>query len=341
MIRPGPLNLITDVPGLRVGHATDEAARTGVTVALLPGGWTAAADVRGGGPGERDVSALGLENLVGRAHAIVLSGGSVYGLAAADGVTVALAQAGEGLRLNPADPLVPITPAAILYDLGNGGDKAWGLEPPYRRLGMDAVGAAAERFALGAVGAGRGAMAGARPGGLGSASVVLGDGLVVGGLAAVNPLGSVFMADGETPWAWPFEMDGEFGGQRPEGFAIDPEPMPDLSRLGRRARPGANTTLGVIAVSAALSGAECKRIAIMAHDGMARAIRPAHTPFDGDIVFVAASGDGALAGSRAVEVARIGSAAADCLARAIARGAWEAARQAGGQTGGRGPPSSP
>ena len=341
MIRPGPLNLITDVPGLKVGHATDEAARTGVTVVLLPGGWTAAADVRGGGPGERDVSVLGLENLVGRAHALVLSGGSVYGLAAADGVTVALAQAGEGLRLNPADPVVPITPAAILYDLGNGGDKAWGLEPPYRRLGIEAVGAASPNFALGAVGAGRGARAGVRPGGLGSASVVLGDGLTVGALAAVNPLGSVFMADGETPWAWPFEMDAEFGGRRPEGFAVDPDPVPDLSRLRRRAEPGANTTLGVIAVSAALSGPECKRVAIMAHDGMARAIRPAHTPFDGDIVFVAASGCGPLGENRAVEVARIGSAAADCLARAIARGAWEAGRQAEAQAADLGPPSRP
>ena len=341
MIRPGPLNLITDVPGLKVGHATDEPARTGVTVVLLPGGWTAAADVRGGGPGERDISVLGLENLVGRAYALVLSGGSVYGLAAADGVTVALAAAGEGLRLNPADPVVPITPAAILYDLGNGGDKAWGLDPPYRRLGIEAVGSAADRFALGAVGAGRGAMAGARPGGLGSASVVLGAGLTVGALAAVNPLGSVFMADGETPWAWPFEIDGEFGGRRPESFAVDPNPMPDLSRLRRRAQPGANTTLGVIAVSAALSGPECKRIAIMAHDGMARAIRPAHTPFDGDIVFVAASGDATLGDNRAAEVARIGSAAADCLARAIARGAWEAARQAEAQAGGLGGPSRP
>ncbi len=327
MIRPGPLNLITDVAGLKVGHATDETARTGVTVVLLPGGWTAAADVRGGGPGERDVSVLGLENLVGRAHAFVLSGGSVYGLAAADGVTVALAQAGEGLRLNPSDPVVPITPAAILYDL-SAGDKAWGLEPPYRRLGLEAVGAAGTEFALGAIGAGRGAMAGARPGGLGSASVELGEGLTVGALAAVNPLGSVVMADGETPWAWPFEMNGEFGGRRPESFTVDPDPMPDFSRLRSRARAGANTTLGVIAVSAGLTRADCKRIAIMAHDGMARAIRPAHTPFDGDIVFVATNGVAALSANRAADVARIGSAAADCLARAIARGAWEAARQA-------------
>ena len=326
MIRPGLLNLITDVEGLTVGHATDEAARTGVTVVRLPGGWTAAADVRGGGPGERDVSVLGLENLVGRAHAIVLSGGSVFGLAAADGVTVALAQAGEGLSMGVH--VVPITPAAILYDLDAGGDKAWGLEPPYRRLGLEATANAARDFHLGCIGAGRGAKAGARPGGLGSASVQLGEDLVVGALAAVNPLGSVFMADGVTPWAWPFELQGEFGGARPQEFAVDPEPLPDLSRLQARLKPAANTTLGVIAVSAELTGAECKRVAIMAHDGMARAIRPAHTPFDGDIVFVAARGSAMLGAARALEVARIGSAAADTLARAIARGAWEAARQA-------------
>lgn len=325
MIRPGPLNLITDVPGLLVGNATEERAQTGVTVVLLPGGWTAAADVRGGGPGERDISVLGLENLVGRADAIVLSGGSVYGLAAADGVTVALAGAGEGLRIGSS--LVPITPSAILYDLDGEGDKAWGLDPPYRRLGMDAVAAAGSTFGLGRIGAGRGAKAGARLGGLGSASVDLGQGLIVGALAAVNPLGSVVMADGETPWAWPFELKGEFGGRRPAELAPHADPMPDFSRLQGRARPGANTTLGVIAVSAALSAPDCKRVAIMAHDGMARAIRPAHTPFDGDIVFVAAQGEGVLDANRPAAVARIGSAAADCLARAIARGAFEAARQ--------------
>ena len=326
MIQPGPLNLITDVEGLRVGHATDARAKTGVTVVLCPGGWTAAADVRGGGPGERDVSVLGLENLVGRAHAIVLSGGSVYGLAAADGVTCALAHAGEGLRLREGQPLVPITPAAILYDLDSG-DTAWGMEPPYRRLGIEAVQAAGRRFALGRIGAGRGAKAGVRPGGLGSASVQLGEAITVGALAAVNPLGSVYMADGSTPWAWPFELQGEFGGRRPDGFPTDPEPLPDLSRLGDRARAGANTTLGVIAVSAALSGPDCKRVAIMAHDGLARAIRPAHTPFDGDIVFVVAKGGAELGPSHHAEVARIGSAAADCLARAIARAAWEASRE--------------
>ena len=325
MIRPGPLNLITDVTGVQVGHATDERVQSGVTVVRLPGGWTAAADVRGGGPGERDVSVLALENLVGRAHAIVLAGGSVYGLAAADGVTVVLAEAGEGLVMGDGAPRVPITPAAILFDLTHGGDKAWGLEPPYRALGMEAARTAAEgRFALGRVGAGRGARAGASPGGIGSASIDLGEGLVVGALAAVNPLGSAFMDDGVTPWAWPFELDGEFGGARPGDAPSHHDPLPDVGRLAGRMRPGANTTLSVIAVSAALSGPDCKRVAIMAHDGMGRAIRPAHTPYDGDIVFVAARGATALPEPLALQVARIGSAAADCLARAIARGVYEA-----------------
>ena len=337
MLRPGPLNLITDVAGLKVGHATDERGQSGVTVLLCPGGWTAAADIRGGGPGERDVSVLGLENLVGRAHAIVLSGGSVYGLAAADGVTAALAQAGEGLEMGGGAPVVPITPSAILFDLANGGDKAWGTEPPYRRLGVEATQAAAPgRFDLGRIGAGRGAMAGVHPGGIGSASLDLGDGVVVGALAAVNPLGSPYMDDGVTPWAWPFEIDGEFGGRRPASDAaahVDPLPEAARLRLAGRAKAGANTTLGVIAVSAALSGPDCKRVAIMAHDGMARAIRPAHTPFDGDIVFVVAKGE-ATREPHPGEAARIGSAAADVLARAIARGVWAAGRHQPATTSG-------
>jgi L-aminopeptidase/D-esterase-like protein len=322
MARPGPLNLITDVEGLSVGHATDEGVRSGVTALLCPGGWTAAVDVRGGGPGERDASVLALENLVGRAHAIVFSGGSVYGLAAADGVTAALAQAGEGLKLNPAHPVVPITPAAILYDLANGGDKAWGLEPPYRRLGIEAVAAARRDFALGPVGAGRGAQAGLVAGGLGSASVALEGGLVVGAMTAANPLGSAYMPDGKTFWAWPFEMEGEFGGARADPGLMAHDPLPELSRLHALGRvdPGANTTLAVIAVNAALTAPQCKRVAIMAHDGMARAVRPAHTPFDGDIVFVVAKGTTVV---DHVETAVIGSAAADCLARAIARAVWK------------------
>ena len=325
LYRPGPRNLITDVPGLSVGNATDEALRSGVTVVLCPGGWTASVDVRGGGPGVRETETLAPENGYARAHAVTLSGGSVFGLGAPDGVVAALSHAGEGFVVRPGAPTVPIVPGAVLYDLANGGDKAWGLDPPYRRLGMEAVGAATADFGLGAVGAGRGARAGLVQGGLGSASLDLGEGLMVGALAAVNPVGSVFMPDGETFWAWPFEIDGEFGGRTPSGPAGAVEPMPDDSRLAGQGRltPGANTTLAVVAVNAALTAGECRRVAMMAQDGLSRAVRPAHTPFDGDVVFAVASGEIDLGqDERLRRIARIGSAAGDCLARAIARGVY-------------------
>jgi L-aminopeptidase/D-esterase-like protein len=323
---PGPLNLITDVAGLKVGNASDETARSGVTAVVCPGGWVAAADVRGGGPATREIDVLGLENLVGRVHAISLSGGSVFGLAAADGMTAVLSQQGEGLSLAPTAPPVPIVSAASLYDLANAGDKGWGLEPPYRRLGMAALAAAGESFGIGAVGAGRGAMAGTRPGGLGSASLDLGDGFVVGALVAVNPVGSVYENDGETLLAWPFELNAEFGGRRPGPLPATGEPYPDTARL-IRPTPGGATTLCVVAVSADLTGAECKRIAMMAQDGLARAIRPAHTPFDGDIVFCVARGRSPGDDvERPRMVARLGAAAADVLARAIARGVYAAAQ---------------
>lgn len=328
MLKPGPRNLITDVPGLLVGCVEDEAARTGTTIVLCPEAWTAAVDVRGGGPAVRETDTLRPENSFSKAHAICLSGGSVFGLGAADGATAALSARGHGLRLSPETPAIPIVPSACLHDLANGGDKAWGLTPPYRELGMKAVAAASADFPLGSVGAGRGAMAGTRKGGLGSASIDLGDGLIVGALVAANPIGSPYMADGETFWAWPFEIDGEFGGQRPGDLAAAIEPIPDDSKLAARLKAGANTTLALVATTADLSTAEAQRMAMMAHDGMARAVRPAHTPFDGDVVFALASGAVALGADpmRRLLLAKIGSAAADCLARAIARAVFEAAR---------------
>lgn len=328
MPKPGPRNLITDVPGLKVGCVEDEAVRTGVTVVLCPEAWTAAVDVRGGGPAVRETDTLRPENSFSKAHAICLSGGSVFGLGAADGVASALSNRDVGVRITAGTPAIPIVPAACLHDLSNGGDKAWGLTPPYRELGMRAVEAAAEDFPLGPVGAGRGAMAGLRPGGLGSASIDLGGGLIVAALVAANPVGSAYMADGETFWAWPFEIDGEFGGRRPGTLAPAIEPLPDDSKLGARLIAGANTTLALVATTADLSTAEAQRMAMMAHDGMARAVRPIHTPFDGDVVFGLASGACALGDDpmRGVLRTRIGSAAADCLARAIARAVYESNR---------------
>jgi L-aminopeptidase/D-esterase-like protein len=324
VFRPGPKNLITDVLGLNVGHSCDENARSGVTALLCGAAWSAGVDVRGGGPGGRETDALSPENLVGRAHAVVIAGGSVFGLAAADGVAAALSAQGIGLQLRPGSPRIPIVPSAVLHDLGNGGDKSWGLAPPYRDLGIHALNAAAGDFALGSVGAGRGAMAGLIKGGIGSTSLDLGEGLMVGALVAVNSIGSALMPDGKTYWAWAFELDQEFGGGGPPRQLMDlSDPAPDESRLRAlgRLQAGANTTLGVVACNADLTTAECKRVAMMAHDGIARAVRPAHTPFDGDTIFALASGAVQFPGNqlRAAHIGRIGSAAADCLSRAIAR----------------------
>jgi L-aminopeptidase/D-esterase-like protein len=344
MPSPGPLNLITDVHAeLQVGHATDEHVATGVTVLACRSGWRAAVDVRGGGPGSRETDALAAENLVGRAHAVVLTGGSVFGLGAADGVAARLSAQGCGLKLAPEGKAIPIVPAAVLHDLANDGDKAWGEEPPYRRLGMQALDGCARAFALGALGAGRGAMAGVRKGGIGSCSLALEGGVVVGALVATNPIGSVVMADGRTPWAWALEIGAEFGGRRPDAATLAAQeaqaalPLPAHGRLPRpeAAQAGVNTTIAVVACNADLSCAELKRVAMMAHDGLARAVRPAHTPFDGDTVFALAPGEdgggpsealgararlGAPGLARALRLAEIGAAAADCLARAIARG---------------------
>jgi L-aminopeptidase/D-esterase-like protein len=240
-------------------------------------------------------------------------------------VTAALSAAGIGLTLRPGAPPVPIVPGAVLYDLANGGDKSWGTEPPYRALGVQALEAASLDFALGSIGAGRGAMAGLLKGGVGSVSIDLGDGLLAGALVAVNSVGSALMPDGSTYWAWPFELDGEFGAARPSPGAANEDagnPSPDDTRLRARGRMqlGVNTTLGIVACNAALTNVECRRLAIMAQDGVARALRPAHTPFDGDTIFVIAGARVELdAQTRAAEVGRLGSAAADCVARAIAR----------------------
>lgn len=330
ILKPGPRNLITDVTGLTVGNATDEKVQTGVTVLRCARRFIAAADVRGGAPGTREIDVLSTENLVGRCDAIVLTGGSVFGLAAADGATSALSQADVGLKLSDKGPAIPIMPAAVLHDLGNDGDKDWGDTPPYRKLGMDAVVSAGETFELGSTGAGRGAMAGVEKGGLGSASLVLEQGVVVGALVAANPVGSVYMADGETFHAWPYELAGEFGGQKPPTLHELAEPFPNFSRLHARAQAGANTTLAIVATNADLTNVEVKRIAMMAQDGIARAVRPAHTAFDGDIVFAIATAEKDLPSDpppfRHGLVARIGAAASDCLTRAIARAVYEAGR---------------
>ncbi|MES1989368.1 MAG: P1 family peptidase [Pseudomonadota bacterium] len=326
-IRKGPRNLITDVDGIKIGNAHDAHARSGVSVILPDERAVAAVDVRGGAPGTRETDALDVTCLVDAVDAIVLSGGSVYGLDAASGVTAWLGARGRGYGVGTAPKAAPVVPAAILFDLGNGGDKDWGEEPPYNALGRSACAACATDFALGNAGAGFGARAGQVKGGLGSASAVTDDGFQVGALIAVNPYGSVLVQGSRQFWASPYELDKEFGGL---GLPADMSAVatldPFIGTKGEEAaRAGANTSIGCIAVNADLTPSEARRVAIMAQDGLARAIRPIHTPFDGDVLFVLATARKPLdADARPRQIMRLGAIAADCVARAVARAVYEA-----------------
>ncbi|MBX2986991.1 MAG: P1 family peptidase [Bdellovibrionaceae bacterium] len=325
--RPGPRNRITDIESIRVGQAEDHEVWTGVSAILFDSPVVAAVDVRGGAPGTRDTDALNPSCLVDRVDAIVLSGGSVFGLGASSAITDALAAKGIGFPIGPAR--APIVPSAVLFDLLNGGDKNWGDKSPYADLGRRALEQATRDFALGNAGAGFGAKAGPVKGGLGSASSISGDGLQVGALVAVNCVGSPVMPGQSCLWAWPFEQANELGGQPVPSGPINfdsPEeawtgsPLDSLTN-----RAGENTTIGVVATNARLTKSEALRVAMMAQDGYARSIRPIHTPFDGDTVFAAATGVwGRDIENRADLVNRIGLVAADCLARAVARGVYEA-----------------
>lgn len=344
MSGPGPLNGICDVAGLSLGCAGDATIRTGVTVILADRQIPAGVFVGGGGPGARETHVLDPKNLVGRLDAVVLSGGSVYGLAAADGVTAALGARQRGFRLPGASgvPTAPIVAGAILYDLANGGDKNWGDTPPYARLGRIALDAAMAGTSPlpGNVGAGLGARAGALKGGQGEASYRTDDGYVVAALAAVNSFGAVVapaMAGekGHRFWAGMYEIGDEFGGLGPPMGPQDPEewglaksnPRNFWPRAARTSAPvptpgRENTTLAVVAVDADLTTAECEHLAFMAQAGFARAIRPVFAPFDGDIVFALATGARPVEGDRAMLLARLGAIGAECLARAIARGVY-------------------
>ncbi len=318
----GPRNLITDVAGLRVGCAQDAALRSGVTVLTADAPFVGAAHVMGGAPGTRETDLLAPDRLVEAVDAFVLSGGSVFGLDAASGVTEGLRALGRGFRVGPS--VAPIVPAAILFDLNNGGDKAW-AENPYRALGAAALAAAGPDFALGSSGAGYGAVAGALKGGLGSASLVLPSGVTIGALVAVNALGQTVCGEGPHFWAAPFEIGAEFGGLGPA--PAPPSPAALFHTKAGALLAGANTTIAVVATDARLTKAQATRVAVAAHDGMARAIVPAHTLFDGDIVFAAATG--AKPAPTLAESVAIGHAAALCLSRAIARAVYEAAPSPG------------
>ena len=312
-------NTILDVGGVSVGQAHDTCVKTGVTVILPNAPATCAVDVRGGGPGTRETDALANGGLIDQVHAIVLSGGSVYGLAAADGVTTWLGAQRRGYAPGPAPiPVSPIVPSAILFDNANGGEKSWGSMPPFHSLGVKACEAARDSLLLGRAGAGYGASAGLYAGGLGSASETV-DGITVGAVIAANPVGSPFMPGTDCFWAWPYEVNGEFGGRRPPAdYAYSPAQDTKLAFLKAA---GQSTVIGAVATNAALTQKQLKRLAIMAQDGIAMAVQPAHTPLDGDTIFALSVGDNPC--ESPVFLAELGAAAARCTARALARGVYE------------------
>jgi L-aminopeptidase/D-esterase-like protein len=320
----GPRNLITDVEGLRVGNAGDQRAMSGVTVLLPDRPVVASVDVRGGAPGTRETDALDPACMIEAVHGFALSGGSVFGLEAASAVASWLAERGVGFTFGPQPVPCPLVPSAILFDIMNGGIKDWGREPPFRRLAFQACDLAGKDFVLGNAGAGLGAVAGRFKGGLGSASAQW-NGFTVGALVAVNCMGSPVVPGTNDLWAADYALGDEL--PRPVRSRSSGHTLTEDTKfeLASPPAPGANTTIAIVATDAILTKSEARRMAIMAHDGMARAARPMHTPFDGDTVFALASGMKPLGEPRAHILSHLGSIAADALARAIGRGVWEAA----------------
>lgn len=308
-------NLITDVAGLAVGHAHDVRLASGVTTVIFEQLATASIAIHGGAPGVRDTALLEPEMTVEGVDALVLSGGSAFGLDSMGGVQAALRELGRGFQVGSFR--IPIVPGAILFDLGNGGDKDWGRMPPYWDLGYASVEAAGPDFALGTAGAGYGATTADLKGGLGSASAVTRTGYTVGAIAAVNALGQTTIGDGPHFWAAPYERGLEFGGLG------TPDQWPTTEPLRLKGHVPENTTIAIVATDAPLTKAQCKRLAVVAHDGMAHAIRPSHAALDGDLVFAVATGV-AVEPPDLRQLTEIGALAADCLARAIARGVFEA-----------------
>lgn len=302
---------------MAIGHAHDPVLRSGVTVLLPDAPLSCAVDMRGGGPATRETDAVGPAATLGIAHALVLSGGSVFGLGAADAVAAQLSARGQGLALVPDTPPVPIVPSACLYDLNNGGDKGWGATPPYAALARQALERAGDVTDQGSIGAGYGATAGCWRGGFGWASAAQGAAVVTAYLA-INAIGSPLMPGGRAFWAWPFERAGEYGGARP-GAVSPPDALPDDIKGGGGATA---TCIGAVTVSTPQSRHALHRIAVMAQDGLARALRPSHAPFDGDTIF-ALSPQGTPE-EAPQETMALGSLAADCVARAVALGCWHA-----------------
>lgn len=311
-MQTGPKNLITDVAGLKVGNAQDALIKSGTTVLTADTPFTAAVHVMGGAPGTRETDLLAPDKTVTQVDALVLSGGSAFGLDAATGVVDALRAAGRGFQVG--DQNVPIAPAAILFDLLNGGDKGW-TRSPYYDLGQAALKDAAETFHLGTKGAGFGATTASFKGGLGSASLVTPSGHTIGALVAVNALGDAVAPNERAFWAGPWEMGAEFGGHG--------APKTAQTHWPKTKHSDQNTTIAIVATDADLNKAELTRLATAAHDGMARALVPSHTPMDGDLVFAASTNARPITDPLS-DAIHLSHAAATCLARAIARGVFAA-----------------
>lgn len=318
----GSKNSITDIKGLKVGNAQDDKLKSGVTVVMCDEPMVASVAVHGGGPGTRDTELLSPENTVEKIDALVLSGGSAFGLDAASGVQAYLRENKRGFAVGPVH--VPIVPQAILFDLINGGDKDWGKYPPYRELGYDAAQNASLDFDVGSSGAGAGALVASFKGGLGSASIKLDNGITIAALFAVNALGSPLIGSTHHFHAALFEQGNEFG-----NYGL-PSPMPlnaDALKIKFREQASSvsNTTIGIIATDASLTKAQAKRLAIAAHDGIARALYPAHTPMDGDLIFSVASGGSGIKPKNADWI-DLSAHAANVTARAIAKGIYSTSK---------------
>jgi D-aminopeptidase len=313
-------NLITDVDGVRVGSADDAQLASGVTVVLFDEPAVASIAINGGAPALRDTALLEPEMTVERVDGFVLSGGSAFGLDAAGGAMAYLAEIGRGYEHRGAR--VPIVPGGSLFDLLNGGDKAWGRKPPYWDLGLKAASNVAVGFVLGTAGAGYGATTYDLKGGLGSASAVTSSGFRVGALVVVNSVGRATRGESLHFWAAPYERGAEFG-----GLGFGPKDIDDQLALRLKSDTPSSTDLAVVVTDAALTTTQLKRVAIMAQDGYALALRPAHAPMDNDVVFAAATAQASVAPDLR-DLTEIGMLAAECVARAVARGVYEASPRA-------------
>ncbi len=309
-------NLITDVEGVRVGSVDDPRLASGVTVVLFDEPAIASIAINGGAPALRDTALLEPEMTIERVDGFVLSGGSAFGLDAAGGAMTYLVEIGRGFEHRGAR--VPIVPGASLFDLLNGGEKDWGRKPPYWDMGLKAASIAATEFALGTSGAGFGATTYDLKGGLGSASAVTSSGFRVGALVVVNSVGRATRGESPHFWAAPYEREAEFGGL---GFgAAD---VDDALTLRLKSDTPSSTDLAVVVTDASLTTTQLKRVAIMAQDGYALALHPAHAPMDNDVVFAAATARASVAPDIR-DLTEIGMRAAECVARAVARGVYEA-----------------